>query len=696
MLEPKNARVSNLPRRNRKAGMGLPFLAAILIASLALSLSQFLSQREENQIVLMTQTSAVHIHRQIESELESRMLAIERISERWAANGDPTKNAWDAEAKLYVRHYPGIQAVLWIDPFFHARWVEPYEHNQYLLESPLDQSPGLKKALETARNRNRSVLTETMDLPRGGKGFYVYSPIYLSRHKEFHGYTGGIFRTEKLFKLILANMATDFSVKILDEKSQDLFVRDAGSPAAGREDLRWGQTLPLEMRGIHWSIRVWPTLTTVQRSLSMLPVFVLCGGMLLAALFGGIVYLLELTRVRAFRIERINFTLKQQMLRRRAAQAALRETGERLHLALKSSGMGTWRLDLQKDVMSWDDYMHPLFGLASGALQGGYEDFLEKIHPEDREEARRKIAEAVETSSDYDTRYRILLPDGSERHLASRGRVHYDKNGLAAALTGVSWDITEQNKAEEMTRYAEVLKRSNEELERFAYVASHDLKSPLNNIVRYTELLMNPPPNTPETAGVLFLERMHKAAVRMAALIDRLLDYSRAETEAQKLEPVELGELFAEITADLESHIQKYHGTVEVGPLPFVTGDKIQLRQLFQNLIANAIKFHAPDRPPKVVITSVKSGPTAVQVRIQDNGIGIDAKHQKQIFKPFHRLHRQDEYEGSGIGLATCQRIIQRHGGHIEIESRLGEGTAFLVTLPASQHEPSLRHSSAA
>ncbi len=696
MHELKNARVSKLPRGSRQAGLWLPFLAVILVTSLALTLSQILSQREESQIVLMTQTSALHIHRQIESELESRMLAIERISERWAANGDPAKNTWDAEAKLYVRHYPGIQAVLWIDPSFHARWAEPYEHNQYLLEGSLDQSPGLKKALETSRDRNRSVLTETMDLPRGGKGFYVYSPIYLARLKEFHGYTGGIFRTEKLFKLILANMATDFSVRILDEKSRDLFVRDTGSPAASREDLRWGQTLPLEMRGIHWNIRVWPTHSTVQRSLSMLPVFVLCGGMLLAALFGGIVYLLELTRVRAFRIGRINVTLKQQMIRRRAAQAALRETSERLHLALKSSGMGTWRLDLQKDIMSWDDYMHPLFGLVSGAFQGGYEDFLEKIHPEDRDEARRKITDAVEASSDYDTRYRILLPDGSERHLASRGRVHHNEDGQAVTLTGVSWDITEQDKAEEMVRYAEILKRSNEELERFAYVASHDLKSPLNNIVRYTELLMNPPPGTPETAGALFLERMHKAAVRMAALIDRLLDYSRAETEAQKLESVELGELFAEITADLESHIQKYHGAVEVGPLHFVTGDKIQLRQLFQNLIDNAIKFHAPGRPPKVMITSVKTGPAAVQIRIQDNGIGIAAKHQKQIFKPFHRLHRQDEYEGSGIGLATCQRIIQRHGGSIEIESCLGEGTTFLVTLPESQHEPSLKHSSAA
>ncbi len=659
----------------------LPVLLGALGVVFSLYLSEVLVGREEEQIGRITQTAAIHIHRQIESELEGRMLAIDRISERWATNGTPTKTSWDAEAKLYVRHYPGIQAVVWADPSFRIRWVIPFEYNQTMLDDALNKNPGLQKSLEAARDRNRPVITETIDLPRGGKSFHVYSPIYLNRSNEFHGYTGGIFRTDKLFKLILANVATEYSISITDGLGNRLFLRDDGGATGGVENKRWGQRTPLEMKGVSWSIRVWPSTALVKANRTPLPFFVLLGGAVLAALLGGILYLLQLTRLRAERIERVNVTLRRQMNRRKTAESALRETSARLHMALRSSGMGTWRLDLEHRQILWDDYMHPLFGLSPGSFHGEYHEFLEKIHPEDRDQVHQAITRAIESSSDYDTHYRVLLPGADVRFVASRGRVQHNEIGRTVCLTGVCWDVTERKKSEEMERYAEVLKKSNQELERFAYVASHDLKSPLNNIVRYTDLLLHKDPNTPEDAAPLFLERMHKAAVRMATLIDGLLDYSRAETEAQKMEAVNLHEIFEEITLDLESHIQTHRGTVEIKNVPAVTGDRLQLRQLFQNLIANAVKFHAPGKSVTVVLSGRPVDAKTVEIEVADNGIGIDAKYQEVIFKPFNRLHRRDEYEGSGIGLATCQRIIQRHGGMIKIHSKPGEGTTFIVTL---------------
>ncbi len=673
--------------KKRKIRLWPPVLTAFLLVVLSVLFSRLLIQRDHDQILRAAREARMHISREIESGLTARIQAIERISERWAQNGIPSKNSWDTEAQLYVRHYPGIQAVTWVDGASRVRWVMPFQYNQYLLE---EQAPsaGLQKALEAARKRNRPIITGTMDLPRGGKGFYVYAPISKARAQEFYGYTGGIFRSEKIFSIILANIATDYSIRIADEKGSPFFVRDNESPLGGTEDRRWGVQTSLSLMGANWNIRLWPSRKLAASQLSALPYFVLFGGMALAGLVGGIVFLLEQTRVRAFRIARTNLALTRQMKRRRTAESALREISTRLRLALEASSMGTWQLDLLQDCMVWDAPMAALFGFESGAFRGGYEAFLAKIHPEDRERIRTETARAIETAAEYSIRYRVVFPGGDIRDLESRGKVHCNDAGKPVDLTGVAWDITEQKKAEEIERYAAVLKRSNEELERFTYVASHDLKSPLNNIVHYTEKLIEEARDASGATRLKWLERMHQSAVRMSALIDGLLSYSRSETDAQTMEPVDLKEVLAQITVDLESHIRSHHGVVEIGDMPLVWGDRLQLRQLFQNLIANGIKFHPPGRGTQVAISGKILDENTVQIRVRDNGIGIEQEYLAAVFKPFGRLHSRDEYEGSGIGLATCQRIIERHGGSIQVQSRLGEGSIFLVHLSAATGHP--------
>jgi len=676
--------------RRKKVSLVLPLLAAAGLMSLSLLFSQSLSEREHSHIRAMTAAALEHVQSQIASEIEGRMQAMERISEHWALSGMPTKNSWDEEARLYIRHYPGIQAVTWTDPSFQTRWAVPFEHNQYLLT--LESNSQLAEAFERSRDRKRSFIADAIPLPRGGLGFAIYAPITVTRSGEFHGFTGGLFRGEKLFEIILANVATDYSLKLMDSSGQTLFTRNRDGKT---EPFSESVEAPLELHGLRWKIKIWPSQSLIKTSLSDLPIFVLAGGFLLAALLGGIIYLLQQTRLRAFRIARINLALNRQMKRRQHAEAALRETSARLRLALNSSGMGTWRLDLIEDVMSWDEALFKLFGLSPGTFRGGYEDFLNCIHADDREALRSSMARAVETCAEYTARYRVLLPDHTESTLESRGSVHCDDTGRPVHLSGVTWDVTAQKKREEIERYTEVLKRSNEELERFAYVASHDLKSPLNNIVYYTEELLKSASEKTAVSTPQIIERVHLAAVRMSALIDGLLEFSRVETEIQKMEPVALETIFQEILIDLESHIRRHGGCVETGGLPSVTGDRLQLRQLFQNLIANALKFHAPGKTTKVTVRAERRNDGFVEIRIQDDGIGIEKEYLDAIFKPFNRLHRQDEYEGSGIGLATCQRIIQRHHGTIEVESELGRGSIFRIRLP-EENSPVLSHKTAA
>jgi signal transduction histidine kinase len=193
---------------------------------------------------------------------------------------------------------------------------------------------------------------------------------------------------------------------------------------------------------------------------------------------------------------------------------------------------------------------------------------------------------------------------------------------------------------------------------------------------------------------------MHAAAARMQTLINDLLSFSRVTTKGQPFGPVDLGGVVREVLSDLETRIESSGGHVEVGDLPTIDADAVQMRQLFQNLIANALKFRRPDAAPVVKVTAVTSTEAGVpggngdgggdgaagtvEIRVADNGIGFEEKYLDRIFNVFQRLHGRDQYEGTGIGLAVCRKIAERHGGSVTATSRPGEGTTFVVTLPSS------------
>ncbi len=240
----------------------------------------------------------------------------------------------------------------------------------------------------------------------------------------------------------------------------------------------------------------------------------------------------------------------------------------------------------------------------------------------------------------------------------------------------------------ELNSFSKELERSNRELQDFAYVASHDLQEPLRKIRAFGDRLAVKYGDALAGTGSDYIRRMQAAAERMASLIDALLTYSRVSTTTQEFEAVELETVVRDVLEDLEVRINERNAVVVHEALPAVFGVPVQLRQLMQNLIGNALKFVEPDTVPHVTITAMGSyledGETpAVELRVKDNGIGIDEVFIDRIFAPFQRLHQRGIYEGTGIGLAICRRIAERHGGSIELESKPGEGATFIVTLPA-------------
>jgi signal transduction histidine kinase len=231
---------------------------------------------------------------------------------------------------------------------------------------------------------------------------------------------------------------------------------------------------------------------------------------------------------------------------------------------------------------------------------------------------------------------------------------------------------------------AQELGRSNAELEQFASIASHDLKEPLRKVQTLTELLARKEADRLSDEGRDYLGRTSAAGERMQELIDDLLKFSRVATQGNPFEEVDLGKVAEHAVSDLEAVIGESGGTVEVGDLPTVTADPLQMRQLLQNLISNGLKFHREGVPPVVSISGRIRGRFA-EFEVSDNGIGFEPRFNGRIFKVFERLHGRGAYPGTGIGLALCRKIVDRHGGSITAESTPGEGSTFTVSLPASQ-----------
>ncbi|MEK7780063.1 MAG: ATP-binding protein [Verrucomicrobiota bacterium] len=252
-------------------------------------------------------------------------------------------------------------------------------------------------------------------------------------------------------------------------------------------------------------------------------------------------------------------------------------------------------------------------------------------------------------------------------------------------------DITERKEAAEaLERKASELARSNAELEQFAFVASHDLQEPLRKIRAFGDRLKMKCDTVLPAEGADYLGRMQNAAARMQTLIADLLTFSRVISRTDPFVEVDLAQVTREVLSDLEVRIEKVGATVTVGELPKIQADPMQMRQLFQNLIGNALKFQLPEVKPQVQIAarlvapdeySSQTGPMC-ELTVQDNGIGFDEKYLEKIFAVFQRLHNRQEYEGTGIGLAVCRRIVDRHGGSITARSKPGAGATFVVQLP--------------
>lgn len=284
-----------------------------------------------------------------------------------------------------------------------------------------------------------------------------------------------------------------------------------------------------------------------------------------------------------------------------------------------------------------------------------------------------------------DLQSEINLRKISENNLlTARNELQNHVKQLLETKKQLELEIAYRRAAEEKEKTKSLaLERSNEDLEQFAFIASHDLREPLRKLMSFTQLLSSGRYGSFDEKGQQFVAYIRDAAERMEALINSLLAYSRVTTQSNDFEDVSFAVLTEETRRDLQLRIDECDAHIETDIEGSVSGNRSQLRQVIQNLISNALKYRAPDKAPIVRVTGAQVSDETYRLTVTDNGIGFDPQYKDQIFEVFKRLHGRDEYEGTGMGLAICKKVIERHGGSITATSQVGEGSTFQIDLPA-------------
>lgn len=409
---------------------------------------------------------------------------------------------------------------------------------------------------------------------------------------------------------------------------------------------------------------------------------------------------------------------KQAEEQQQQERLTLERAYEQARLSKEAAQLGTFDMDLEKETMIWDERCRILFGISHQDSVTYETDFVANLHPDDQQRVVSIINDVFNKSvsnGDYDVEYRTIGVDDKQiRWVRAKGKAYFNHQDKPVRFIGSVLDITQQVESlqqieqivadrtrelksanQQLSESNEMLVRSNENLQRFAYVASHDLQEPLRKIQQFGDLLQT---RYADSAGdeLDYIRRMQSAASRMSTLIRDLLSFSRISIQRHASTPVSLQKVMAKVLQDLDLRIAETGALVQVETLPTVNGDALQLGQLFQNLLSNALKFHRAGVIPVIRVNCqtvsaatipFSRGParlsdTYYRLDISDNGIGFEQKYVDRIFQVFQRLHTKNEYAGTGIGLAICEKVAANHGGAIMARSQPGQGATFSVYLP--------------
>ncbi len=380
----------------------------------------------------------------------------------------------------------------------------------------------------------------------------------------------------------------------------------------------------------------------------------------------------------------------EMALYKHAMEKRVKESEKKYRLIFETAVNLIVSINDQNVITDCNNRIKQIFDYAPDEMIG--QSLVKILFPDDMKKVLNVLNEIRFGGTFNDIKYRMIKKDGSVVHVKMNSSVINEINGASSQIICFIENVTENKKMEEeLEQYrahleelvkdrTEELKRSNEELQHFAYTISHDLQEPLRMVSVYTQLLGHRYKGRLDSDADTFIENASGGAIRMYQLIKDVLTYSRIESSGSSFQPTDCSEIFKEVLKNLKVTIEDSHAIIRCDSLPTITGDRTQLIQLFQNLVSNAIKY-CDQKIPKIQV-GADGNDDEWLFYVKDNGIGIDPKYAKKIFMIFQRLHNRDKYTGTGVGLAVCKKIVERHNGKIWVESEEGKGATFYFTIP--------------
>lgn len=794
----------------------LPFAVSIGVFTLTGMLWLGIRVGEQKRIENMVIRGAANVERLIETEVQARLLTLERVARRWESRSTANEAEWDFDAGLFLSHYPDTQAIIWVESDFSSRWVTPKADNQSYVDLDFNGTPERFNLMRGARTTGEVQVSEVGSIPSGGRGVMVYVPV--RQGAGLMGYVVGVFRVDPLLRSLLAEVVDGFHIEVRDRQK---LIYSSGRMMDGVRE--WEQRGRVQLLESQWGIRIRPKRQTVEELRSPISYAAMAGGGILAVLMGLAIHLVQASRQKERELSSINRSLGDEVRERRQIQDALRESQQRLQAIMDNTSAVIHLKDVDGRYALVNRQFEKLFHTRKDEMVGrtDYDIFpkqmadsfrandqrvmdsrgslvIEEIAPHDdglhtyisikfpmvdvdgqmtgvcgisTDITDRKVAEAqlrdshqalelahdrlrgiLEGTTDrivaLDLKYRFLsfnsafrmhfekryglkirkgmrvadvlserpeelerlfdlwmramrgeefqieeedrLPDGEKVYLESRFSPIRSESGVLIGATEVTRDVTERRRSEiernkllvELANRNDLLISANKELEAFSYTVSHDLRAPIRHIDGFMKLLVRNAGDALDEKALRYVKLITDSAHRMGNLIDDLLAFSRMGRLELRLGSVNMATVVAEVRKDLQPETEGRAVKWEIEDLPRVQADLSLVRQVWMNLLSNALKY-SRDREMAVIQVGYSDAADGEdRFFVKDNGVGFDMRYIDRLFGVFQRLHSDEEFEGTGIGLANVRRIIHRHAGRTWAESELGKGATFWFSVP--------------
>jgi PAS domain S-box-containing protein len=648
---------------------------------MTVSLWQALASEEHARIEYAVAGQLEVVRVSLLTDMEYRIAAVARFARRWAITGQRDPRRWEFETGLLVKDVQGFEAFGWVDPDSRIRWVYSRERNEALLGADLSSDASRRIALETARDTRRTIITRPIRLLAGGDGINAYVPIF--RGSAFQGFIVAGFRFQDLFRHVVdPTLARGYALEIYDGDQRIYFH-------APREEQRgrvWERQASLQFENVRWTLKLWPTPAALANAESTASMIVLAAGLLLSVLLGLAVYLAQAARVKTQMAERARGELEREVVERRRAEHELDQffsvTPDMLCVA------------------GFDGYFKRLNPAWVGVLGWSVEQLLKTpygdlIHPDDVNATKHAVLQQQAGASvlSFENRYRAQ--DGSYRWMQWNSRPIPERQLIFAAARDVtaeklateelqrSRDELEQRVRErtaELTAVNQALQASNQEMEAFTYSVAHDLRAPLRQIDGFSKILLEVLGAKLDPSAQRYLNLVREGAGKMDGLVNDLLALAQVGRQEVRRQAIGLNTLVEQVVADLHLEIAGRLIDWRIGPLPVVECDPGLVTHVLMNLLSNAVKF-TRTRAQAIIEVGFQKENRECVFFVRDNGVGFDMKYAAKLFGVFQRLHPPQDFEGTGVGLATVQRILQKHGGRIWAEAEHDRGAVFYFTL---------------